>query len=166
VKQNFVGDFPVKINHNISMTKIWSNRTMEKSNFKPIYIVIWGAISVHLNQAIALIYSSNASGATDMTAILQWIPIEYAPAVLISASCMAFIGLLDMGLPWYTKLTLLVLQQALIALAVSGVVMAIYSNAYADGTMKPGIHIYVDQLWLIAYFIAHIYAVERRSSTP
>lgn len=138
---------------------------MEKSNFQPIYVVIWGALIVHLNQAIALIYSSSAGGATDMTAILQWIPIEYAPAVLISASCMAFIGLLDMGLPWYTKLALLALQQSLIALAVSGVITAIYSNAYADGTMKPGIHIYVDQLWLIAYFVVHIYAVERRSST-
>lgn len=126
-----------------------------------IYSVICIALCIHLVQAFCLIYSSNASSPIDMTAILQWIPVEYAPAVLVSSSGMAFIGLLDLDFDWYTKLFLLSLQQALITLSVSGVVVAICAGAYADGTAKPGIHIFVDQIWLIGYFVAHVYAMKQ-----
>lgn len=138
---------------------------VEKSKFQPIYIIICGALCIHINQALALIYSDSARSATDMITTLHWFPIEYAPAVLICASGMAFIGLLDLGFEWYVKLMLLIPQQSLIALAVSGALVAVWSNKYGDGTPKPGIHIYVDQIWLIMYFIIHIYAVERRASS-
>src|SRR5882724_8360963 len=126
-------------------------------------IIIWGALVVHVIQAISMIYSPLADGAIDIASILQWIPLNYAPAMMISTSGLAYIGLIDNDSAWYFRLLLLLPQQGRITIAAFGAISASLHGAYFDGTVKAGIHIFNDQLWLIMYFAIHAISVVRRA---
>jgi len=126
-------------------------------------IIIWGALVVHIIQAISMIYSPLGNGAIDVASILQWVPLNYAPAVMISTSGLAFVGLIDNDNSWYFRLLLFLPQQGLITAAAFGAISASLHGAYFDGTVKAGIHIFNDQLWLIMYFVIHAISVVRRA---
>ncbi len=128
-----------------------------------VFVIIWVALVIHITQALIMLYGRSANRAIDVAAILDWIPPELAPAVLISVSGLAIFGLLDLNFPWYARLAFLLPQQGLITLSVWGVILAVMKGAYADGTVKPGAHIFVDQIWLIGYFFIHAYSVSRRA---
>jgi hypothetical protein len=129
------------------------------------FIIIWAALIIHVIQAISMMITPSANTPIDVDSILEWIPPNYAPAVMIITSGLAFISLLDAGFSWYVRLLLLLPQQALITIAVTGVMAAVIRGAYADGTPQAGIHIFNDQIWLVAYFFIHAYSVAKRATT-
>jgi hypothetical protein len=132
---------------------------------RSIFVIIWVALVVHAMQAITIIITPFSNTPIDIASILNLIPASYAPAVMLAASGLALISLLDIELAWYMRLLLLLPQQSLIAIACSGVLTAVANGAYSDGTPKPGIHIFDDQIWLIAYFCIHAYSVAKRAVT-
>jgi hypothetical protein len=138
---------------------------LDEMELSYLYLPIWGAIVVHIIQAIVMMVTSKANGATDISALLEMIPYDYVPSVLIGASGMAFIAMLKLSFSWYTRLILLIPQQALITIAVFGIIAAVINGSYADGTIKPGVHIFVDQVWLITYAFIHLCLVAKRSSS-
>lgn len=137
--------------------------SISKETRTPLYTIIWGAIVIHMIQAITITYDPLSIRAIDIHAISSLVPVEYIPASLVSSSILAFFGLIGSNSSWYLRLSLLLPQQAFIFLSVIGVVIAVVSGHYADGTVKPAMHIFNDQLWLVGYFVLHTVSIVKRA---
>jgi len=62
----------------------------------------------------------------------------------------------------WIRLALFMPQQIVLGIMAGGGMLAAHQGMYFDGTIVPWQHIYVDQMGMVALFIAHLFAILRR----
>jgi hypothetical protein len=131
-------------------------------------VIVGGILVMHLAWALLLVVDPASAGAgITLAAILAIFPPAGAVAALGVASIAAVYSLRRDG-GGLISLVLLLPQQMLLALPVIGVGIAVWSGAYADGTVPaaphPSVHILADQLAWIVVAGLHTWAIVVRAS--
>jgi hypothetical protein len=125
--------------------------------------VIWLAVSLHMAQALGLLFDASAAAATSLAPLVRIAGVRGALLVLIAAAVAAAVA------PFFQrgtqKFALVFPQQAILCLAAGSAIMAIWLSAYADLEPRSRAHIFVDQAVYPIMAIAHGIAMLRASRT-
>lgn len=129
--------------------------------------VLWGASIIHLAQAMLLIASAEAAGATPVHSIVWIVGGRHAGAgALILCSLLSLWAILGRHRDLVFRLALLLPQQALLSLVAAGGLIAMMTERYADGVLRPLPFVMADQLPSVAMFGMHTYALVRGARWP
>lgn len=132
-------------------------------------VVICSVSALHIFQAVMILTWPSAGAATGLLGI--WLVchdilrapdgMHFVAAVMLVSAGMALIGTLcSLG---RVRLSLFMLQHLLLGIMAGAGVLASVRGTYLDGTIIPWQHIATDQAIILAFFVAHSWAILERS---